>query len=68
MKTEDLIDALAAGIEPVRPARLDPALLAWAGGAAAVAVILLLGARSDLTQALQAPTPWLKAIYTAALA
>ena len=68
MKTEDLIDALAAGIEPVRPARLDPPLLAWAGGAAAVAVILLLGARSDLTQALQAPTPWLKAIYTAALA
>ena len=68
MKTDDLIDALAAGIEPVRPARLDPALLAWAGGAAAVAVILLLGARSDLTQALQAPTPWLEAIYTAALA
>src|SRR3990167_4462883 len=68
MKTEDLIDALAAGIEPVRPARLDPAVLAWAGGAAAVAVILLRGARSDLTKALQAPTPWLKAIYTAALA
>jgi len=68
MKTDDLIDALSAGIEPVRPARLDPALLAWAGAAAAAAVALLLGVRPDLTQALQAPIPWLKGVYTAALA
>ena len=68
MKTDDLIDALAAGLEPVAPARMDPAWLCWAGGAATVAVALLLGVRPDLTEALQAPTPWLKAIYTALLA
>lgn len=67
MKTDDLIDALAAGLEPAKPVRPNPALLAVSGLAAVTAVILLLGVRPDLGQALQAPTPWLKAIYTAAL-
>lgn len=68
MKTEDLIDALAAGLEPARPARPNAALLGGAGLAAVTAVALLLGVRPDLTQALHAPTPWLKGLYTAALA
>jgi hypothetical protein len=68
MKTEDLIDALAAGLEPARPARLNPALLTAAAVAAVAAVALLLGVRPDLADALQAPTPWLKGVYTAALA
>jgi len=68
MKTDDLIDALAAGLEPAKPARPSLALLAISALAAAAAVILLLGVRPDLGQALQAPTPWLKAIYTAAIA
>lgn len=68
MKTDDLIDALAAGIEPVRPARLSPILLAGAMLAAVLAVVLLLGVRPDLHQAMQGPTLWMKALYTAALA
>lgn len=68
MKTDDLIDALAVGLEPTRPARLSIALLAAAGVAALAAVSLLLGVRPDLGDAMQAPTPWLKGAYTAALA
>lgn len=68
MKTDDLIDALAAGLEPARAARPSPVLLAAAALAAVAAVALLLGVRPDLVDALQAPTPWLKGVYTAALA
>lgn len=68
MKTDDLIDALAVGLEPTRPARPSIVLLAAGGVAALAAVWLLLGVRSDLGDAMQAPTPWLKGIYTAALA
>lgn len=62
MKTEDLIDALAAGLEPAKPARPSPALLGAAAAAAVAAVALLLGVRPDLAQALQGPIPWLKGI------
>jgi hypothetical protein len=68
MKTEDLIDTLAVGIEPVRPARLNLLLLAGAAIVAVVAVIALLGLRSDLAEVVRGPTFWLKAGYTAALA
>lgn len=68
MKTDDLIDALAAGLEPARPARPSPLLLTAAAVAATAAVGLLLGFRPDLWQALQGPIPWLKGVYTAALA
>ncbi|MCC4294920.1 NrsF family protein [Brevundimonas aurantiaca] len=68
MKTDDLIDALAAGLEPAKPAMPSPVLLAAAAVAAVAAVGLFLGFRPDLGQALQGPIPWLKGIYTAALA
>ncbi len=68
MKTDDLIDALAAGLEPARPARLSPLLLAAAALAAVAGVALMLGVRPDLSEALRAPTPWLKGLYTALLA
>ncbi|WP_395942575.1 NrsF family protein [Brevundimonas sp.] len=68
MKTDDLIDALAAGVEPVRPARPSAPLLAGAGAAAVLAVVLILGVRPDLHQAMQGPAMWMKALYTAALA
>lgn len=68
MKTDELIEALAAGIEPVRPARPSPALLLAGAGAAITAVVLLLGVRPDLVVAFQGPAPWLKAGYTLALA
>ena len=68
MKTDDLIDALAAGLEPARPAQLSPLLLAAAALAAVAGVALMLGVRPDLSEALQGPTPWLKGLYTALLA
>lgn len=68
MKTEDLIEALALGLEPVRPARLSPAYLAAAGLISAVAVWLGLGFRPDLLLAMAGPAFWLKALYTLGLA
>lgn len=68
MKTDDLIEALAAGLEPARPARIHPLWVAGAFGAAAVGVMLLLGLRPDLPAALTGPVFWLKALYSAAMA
>lgn len=68
MKTDDLIDALAAGLEPARPARPGPVWLGAAAVAAVTAVVLLLGVRPDLGEALRTPAPWLKGIYSTALA
>ena len=48
MKTDDLIDALAAGIEPTGMARLDSRLLGVAAAIAVLAVALLLDIRPDL--------------------
>ncbi|WP_298747156.1 DUF1109 domain-containing protein [uncultured Brevundimonas sp.] len=68
MKTDDLIDALAAGLQPARPARLNPWLLAAAAAASVAAVAILLGVRPTLTEALSSPTLFLKGLYTGALA
>ncbi len=68
MKTEDLIDTLSAGIEPVRPARLNPLMLVGASVAAVLAVVALLGVRSDIHEAMRGSTLWMKALYTVALA
>lgn len=68
MKTDDLIDALAAGLQPARPARLNPWLLAAAAAASVTAVAVLLGAHHSLTEVLSSPTSVLKGVYTAALA
>lgn len=68
MKTDDLIEALAAGIEPVRPARLS---LWMVGGALVVAlatVVVMLGVLPDLAEAVRGPVFWSKAAYTGALA
>ena len=68
MKTEDLIEALAAGIEPVKPARLSPLLV---GGALVIAlsvVVVLLGVLPDLAEVVRGPVFWAKAAYTGALA
>ncbi len=68
MKTDDLIDALAAGLEPVRPARIHPLWIAAAFAASVAGVLLLLGLRPDLGVALTGPAFWLKALYTMAMA
>ncbi len=67
MKTDDLIDALAAGLQPTRPARLDTLLLACAAAASVAAVAILLGLRPALAETLSSPTTWMKGLYTAGL-
>lgn len=68
MKTDDLIEALAAGLEPVRPARLSPLLVGAAFGVALTAVTIMLGVLPDLAEVVRGPVFWAKAAYTGALA
>ena len=55
MKTDDLIDALAVGLDPSRPARLDATMIALAGLAAALALVLILGVRPNPGDILTTP-------------
>lgn len=57
MKTDELIDALAVGLEPVKPARPSLLLLSAAAVAAVAGVIVLLGVRPDLLQAMGGGLP-----------
>lgn len=68
MKTDDLIDALAAGLQPAPPARLNALLLACAAAASVAAVAILLGVRPALAEVLSSPNTWMKGLYTAGLA
>lgn len=68
MKTDDLIEALAAGIEPVRPARLSLWLVGGAFAIAVLAVALLIGLLPDLVETAGEPAFWAKMAYTGALA
>lgn len=67
MKTDDLIDALAAGIEPVRPARLSPWMVGGAFAVAVATVALTLGLLPDLFEEMRHPVFWAKTAYTGAL-
>jgi hypothetical protein len=67
MKTDDLIDALAAGIEPVKPARLSMWMVAGAFAVAVATVALTLGLLPDLTREMQRPPFWAKTAYTGGL-
>ena len=68
MKTDDLIEALAAGIEPVGPARLSPLMMGAALAVAVTAVVVLLGVLPDLAEVVRSPAFWAKVAYTGALA
>jgi len=71
VKTDDLIEALAAGLEPVRPGALrrDFALAAVAAaGAAVLGAVLLLGVRHNMIEAVGQISFWLRAGYTLGLA
>lgn len=68
MKTDDLIDALAAGLQPAPPARLNALLLACAAAASVAAVAILLGIRPALAETLSSPVTLMKGLYTAGLA
>ena len=71
MKTDDLISLLAAGAAPVprRAAATTIAVATAAGIALATSMMLLtMGARPDLGQAILSPTFWIKALFAAAVA
>ena len=68
MKTDDLIEALALGVEPVKPARLDWLALAAAVAASVLTVAVALKLRADLDTAMLSPMLWVKGAYTASLA
>ncbi|MBX9615800.1 MAG: DUF1109 domain-containing protein [Caulobacteraceae bacterium] len=70
MKTEDLIETLAADLPAARPRQVERRLLLalCAGGLMVLlGVGLWLGFREDLGAAMMGPTFWIKAAYTAAL-
>ena len=70
MRTDELIDALAADLRPA-PARMVPLRMAWvalAGGAIALGLVAFwLGFRPDLGAALGSAMFWMKAGYAAIL-
>uniref|UniRef100_UPI002611B463 NrsF family protein n=1 Tax=uncultured Brevundimonas sp. TaxID=213418 RepID=UPI002611B463 len=68
MKTDDLIEALAAGVEPVRPARLSPWMVAGALAVALTSVVVMLGVLPDLADVVRSAAFWAKAAYSGALA
>ena len=68
MRTEDLIEALAADGAPIRPPPRRLAAVAGAGALVALVLVLVwLRPRHDLMSAMQGGMFWMKALYTAAL-
>ncbi|MDP3405550.1 MAG: DUF1109 domain-containing protein [Brevundimonas sp.] len=70
MKTDDLIETLAADLPAARPRQVERRLLLalCAGGLLVLlGVGLWLGFREDLGAAMMGPTFWIKAAYTGAL-
>lgn len=68
MRTDDLIEALAADGAPVRPPPRRLAAVAVAGALAALALVLgWLHTRHDLMPAMRGGMFWMKAAYTAVL-
>jgi hypothetical protein len=70
VRTDDLIDRLAARPQPIPAGAVQRrfAGLAVAGGLAALVMVLAwLGARDDLAQAMTGRMFWMKAAYTALL-
>lgn len=70
MKTEDLIQALAADLPAAKPRQVERRiLLALVGGGLLIVlgVDLWLGFRDDLTSAMMGPNFWVKAAYSGAL-
>ena len=71
MKTENLIDLLAGGdtrLDEPAAERQYTLAIAWGAGAAALLMLVLLGVRDDLLQALTLPAFWIKLGFVASLA
>ena len=70
MRTADLVDSLAATTKPVRRRALSMRFglaLSAATGIALVGLILLLGVRPDLREAVSSFPFWMKTVYTASV-
>ena len=70
MKTETLIEALAASVKPVPRSAVGRRLLLGAGGGAVVTLLLVafsLGLRPDLSKAMHGFSFWMKWTYTISL-
>jgi len=71
MKTDDLVNMLAAGagaVEPGATARRYAAALGWGAFGATLLMAILLGVRPDLAQAARLPMFWMKLAFPACLA
>lgn len=70
MKTEDLVNMLATGVEAVRPhvaARRFAGALGWGAVGATLLMLPLLGVRPDLGGAVLLPMFWVKVLFVACL-
>lgn len=71
MQTDDLIRSLAGDVAPIAPHALQQRIAVGIAGGAVVTLILILlglGVRPDLTDALHGFSFWMKALYTATIA
>ena len=71
MKTDDLVDMLAAGAGPVEPgttARRYAIALGWGVVGATLLMAIVLGVRPDLAAAARLPMFWMKLAFPACLA
>lgn len=71
MKTDELIAMLAAGAAPVEPGSATRRLrrsLAWSLPCAALLMVVFLGVRADMRQAVLLPMFWLKILFPLAVA
>lgn len=71
MKTEELVEMLATGLDAVEPraaARRYAVALGWGAFAATLLMAILLGVRPDLPEAARLPMFWVKLAFAASLA
>jgi hypothetical protein len=71
VRTDDLVAMLAAGAVPVEPgtaARRYATALAWGASGATLLMLILLGVRADLGDAVRLPMFWVKLAFPVCLA
>lgn len=71
MKTEELVTLLANNVQPVASGvsiRRHAVALGWGGAAAMVMLLLLLGVRADIAEAVRLPMFWVKLAFPVCIA
>jgi len=66
MNTDDFVTLLATGAQPVKPGttlRRHASALGWGGFGAMLLMLLLLGVRQDIAQAIYLPMFWIKLAF-----